>query len=79
MVLRSVLTQHQSNLNCVEMASNVTVAVATNEKVILQEEPRVDLTSAILLALENHLDSAKVVYSCCMAFTTMINILGKYD
>ena len=77
-VIRSVLVNHQKDLYVNEMACNVVIALTLNRKVIIDEEVDADLTSAILIALENHIDSAKLVNSCCMALSLMINLLGIY-
>lgn len=76
-VMRTVLINQQKNQICIEMACNVVIALTTNPKVILEEEVDVDLTSAILIVLENHLDVPKIVNSCCMALTVMINLLEE--
>lgn len=62
------------------MASNVVIALTLNGQIIL-EEVETDLMSAILIVLENHLDSPKIVRSSCIAISMMINLLGKrmYD
>ena len=46
------------------------------EKLIIQEEIETDMTSAILLGLENHLDSPNIVRSACLALSSLINYLG---
>lgn len=76
-LIRSLLIRHQKDLATVEMIINVVVALSLNRKVILEEEMLTDLTSALVIVLENHLDAPKIVNSCCMALAMMINLLGK--
>ena len=78
-LIRSLLIKHQRDSKTVEMVCNVVIAVSLNRKVILEEETNTDLTSAILIVLENHLDSAKIVNSCCMSLAMMINLLGNFS
>lgn len=77
-LIRSLLIKHQKDVPTVEMIINVVIALSLNRKVILEEEIITDLTSAIVIILDNHLDSPKIVNSCCMALVMMINLLGKY-
>ena len=77
MVIRSVLIEYQKYALVTEMAANVAVGLVLNPKVVIQEEVATDLTSALLIALENHLDVSKIVRSCCMALSTLINLLEE--
>lgn len=75
-LFRSLLIKHQKDLPTVEMIINVVIALSLNRKVIIEEEILTDLTSSIVIVLENHLDAPTIVNSCCMALVMMINLLG---
>ncbi len=76
-VIRNVLIDYQKDPLVTQMAVNAAVGLMLNSKLVIQEEIGTDLTSALLIALENHLDVPKIVRSCCMAFSALINLLEE--
>jgi hypothetical protein len=75
--LKNVLLAHQSDPFCTEMACNVALAFTMIDKLISQEEMRVDLTSCLLISLKNHLDTPNIVKSICMALSSLISFSGN--
>ena len=49
------------------------------ERMLVKEELEVDITSAVLISLQHHLDNLSVVKSALIAVTTLIGFLGKND
>ncbi|RNA08907.1 serine threonine kinase-like domain-containing STKLD1 isoform X2 [Brachionus plicatilis] len=73
--LKKCILQHQDNLFCSEMAVNAIISLCSDERQICAEELEVDVTSAILVALEQNLESANFVKSACIALAALISYL----